>query len=54
MILYNTTRTSHLKVKHVLYFYISTSRSMCVQCPIWLFCVVPRLGAFLVCCSGVV
>jgi len=24
-------------VKYVLHFYISTSRSLCVQCPIWLF-----------------
>jgi len=41
-------------VKYVLYFYISTFRSMCVQCPIWLFfIVVPCYCIFLVCCSGI-
>ena len=34
----------------LLYFYVSTFWSMCVQCPIWLFSVVPSLHGFLVCC----
>ena len=29
------------KVKNLVYFYISTFRSICVQCPIWLFSLVP-------------
>ena len=32
---------SLVSVLNLLYFYISTFRSMCVQCPIWLFSVVP-------------
>jgi hypothetical protein len=37
---------------YVLY-YVSTSRSMCVQCPIWLFSVFPWLHAFPECSSGI-
>jgi len=32
---------SLVSVLNLMYFYISTFRSMCVQCPIWLFSVVP-------------
>ena len=32
---------SLVSVLNLLYFCISTFRSMCVQCPIWLFSVVP-------------
>ena len=32
----------------LLYFYVSSE--VCVQCPIWLFSVVPSLHGFLVCC----
>ena len=32
---------SLVSVLNLLYFYISTFRCMCVQCPIWLFSVVP-------------
>ena len=32
---------SLILVLNLLYFYISTFRSVCVQCPIWLFSVVP-------------
>ena len=34
---------SIVSLLNLLYFYISTFRSMCVQCPIWLFSVVPWL-----------
>ena len=32
---------SLVPVLNLLYFYISTFRSVCVQCPMWLFAVVP-------------
>ena len=32
---------SLVSVLNLMYFYISAFRSMCVQCPIWLFSVVP-------------
>ena len=32
---------SLVSVFNLLYFYISTFRSLCVQCPIWLFSAVP-------------
>ena len=42
-------------VEYVLYFYISTFRSICLQCPIRLFfCSCLEFRAFLVCCSGIV
>ena len=28
--------------------------AVCVQCPVWLYCVVPCFGALPVCCSGIV
>ena len=42
---------SLVSVLNLLYFYISTFRSMCVQWPIWLTSVVPSLHVFPVCCS---
>jgi len=44
---------SLVSVFNLLYFYISTFRSMCVQCPIWLFSVVPSLHVFPVSCSRI-
>ena len=43
---------SLVSVLNLLYFYIALSE-VCVQCPIWLFSVVPLLHVFLVCCSRV-
>ena len=43
---------SLVPVLNLLYFYISTFRSS-VQCPIWLYSVVPWLHIFLVCCSRI-
>ena len=39
----------------VLFFYISTFRSVCVcvQCPVWLFSVGPGCSTFLVWCPGI-
>ena len=34
---------SLVSVFNLLHFYISTFRSVCVQCPIWLFSAVPSL-----------
>ena len=39
-------------VIYVLYIYISTFRSVCVQCTIWPFLAVPKFRAFPVRCSG--
>ena len=44
---------SLVSVLNLLYFYISTFRSMCVQYPIWLFSAVPSLHVFPVCCSRI-
>ena len=44
---------SLVSVLNPLYFYISTFRSMCVQCPIWLSSAVPSLHVFPVCCSRI-
>ena len=44
---------SLVSVLNILYFYSSTFRSVCVQCPIWLFSVVPSLHVFPVCCSRI-
>ena len=41
---------SAVPVLALLYFCVSTFRSMCVQCPILLFSVVPSLRGFLVSC----
>jgi hypothetical protein len=38
---------------NVLYCHISTSCSVCVQCPVWLFLVVPWICAFSVCSLGI-
>jgi len=43
---------SLVSLLNVLYFYIVPS-VVCVQCPIWLFSVVPSLHVFLVCCSRI-
>ena len=44
---------SLVAVLNILYFYISVPSEVCVQCPIWLFSVVPLLHVFLVCCSRI-
>ena len=41
LLLLFTVLISLVSVFNLLYFYISTFRSVCVQCPIWLFAVVP-------------
>ena len=43
---------SLLAVLNLLYFTLVLSE-VCVQCPIWLFSVVPWLHGFLVCCSRI-
>jgi hypothetical protein len=40
---------------NVVYFTsVFSAVTMCVQCLMWLFCVVSEHHAFLVCCSGIV
>jgi len=35
-------------------YFTSVLSALCVQCPVWLFCVFSEHRAFLVCCSGIV
>jgi len=40
-------------ILNLLYFYISTTRNACAQCPIWLFSVVTLRPILQVCWSGI-
>jgi hypothetical protein len=44
----------HVMLLRTRIMFCTITLTVCVQCQMWLFSVIPRIFAFVVCCSGTV